>query len=63
MIDEVALPILTEGIEESMIARDNLNKSSENVNQGDDVIKSIIYISRLLILRLVSKCIGNIYSI
>ena len=42
MIDEGALPILTEGTEESMIARDNLNKSTENVNQGDDIIKSIV---------------------
>ena len=42
MIDEGDLPILTEGTEESMIARDNFNMSTENVNQGDDIIKSIV---------------------
>ena len=41
MIDEGDLPILTEGTEESMIARDNFNMSTENVNQRDDIIKSI----------------------
>ena len=42
MIDEGALPILTEGAEESMIARDEFNLSTENVSLGDDVVKSSV---------------------
>ena len=42
MIDESALPILTKGTEEPMIARDNLNLSKETVHQRDDIIKLIV---------------------
>ena len=42
MIDEGDLPILTEGSEESMIARDNFDMSTENVNLGDNIINSIV---------------------
>ena len=41
MIDEGALPILTEGTEEFVIARDNLNICKETVHQRDDIIESI----------------------